>query len=936
MFNKIKPIKTIFTLIMLTSLISSCAFQVVESVDVIAEAEETPFQPVQTMDNAAEKTTPSTEEENISHETTYLVVDTNQETCFDNSSAISCPYEGDAFYGQDAQYEGHQPSYSDNGDGTITDLNTSLMWIKDAGEKVTYSEALSAAESFEYAGYDDWRIPTIKELYSLMDFSGMDLMSDNDAGNPFIDDDIFVFEYGDTSVERIIDSQWITTSIYTSDVMNGQECFFGVNFADGRIKCYPTSGRMEKTYFLRYVRGNESYGENNFTDSGDGTISDLATGLMWQQSDSSEGMDWEVALNYCEDLTLAGYDDWHLPNAKELQSIVDYSRSPDATGSAAIDPIFNISQITNETGAKDYPFFWTSTTHISTRGGNSGVYISFGESLGYFNNQWQDVHGAGAQRSDPKSGSSSDYPSSHGPQGDVMRVFNYARCVRDNSSNLLSSNASTSTTVSQQENVNTNSIFEEVTLFAPISGSSAYLIDSQGNTIHEWQLSSSPGFSVYLLDNNDLLATYSVASETFDAEGISGGGIEILDWEGNQVWSFELSNETYRLHHDIEYMENGNILAIALEKITEEDALAAGVDSSIADSLGEIWSEAVLEIDPDTNDIVWEWHAWDHLLPEDTNPQDYQELINPNYPATRRSADWLHINAIDYNESLDQILLSSRTLSEIWIIDHNTTTKEAAGENGNLLYRWGNPETYGSSETKQLYGQHDAEWIDPDSPSSNILIFNNGDQRLQPYSTVIEIDLEDSYQIGQAEIIWEYGNSGGEESFFAERISGAQRLANGNTLICVGTDSWLFEVNENGEKVWEFVYENDKTTSKRAPNNNIFRADRYYLDISSVNSEVETTDKDSEAAINPQREKQPTHVQHTPANDGNQQHPDLAAAAAQLGVSESLLREAMGEPGNPPDLAEVAQILGVTVEELQSALVLPMSSPPGGDGSHRQ
>jgi len=362
----------------------------------------------------------------------YVIVDTGQNSCFDNSEEISYPEEGGSFYGQDAQYYGNQPSYQDNGDGTVTDLNTGLMWVQDPGEKMSYDEAVVGVDSFNLAGYTDWRVPNIKELYSLMDFRGTDPnpMSSSSAGlTPFIDIDYFVCEYGDTSSgERIIDSQWVTTSVYESTVMDGNEGFFGVNFVDGRIKCYPTADM--KTYFVRYIRG-EAYGINNFVDNGDGTIADQATGLVWQKADSGRGMNWEDALSYTENLNLGEYDDWRLPNAKELQSIMDYSRCPDTTDSAAIDPIFEISSITNEGGEKDYPFFWTSTTHIKyPNSGASAAYLSFGRALGYWNNRWQDVHGAGAQRSDPKIGDPDDYPYGHGPQGDAIRIYNYVRCVR--------------------------------------------------------------------------------------------------------------------------------------------------------------------------------------------------------------------------------------------------------------------------------------------------------------------------------------------------------------------------------------------------------------------------------------------------------------------------------------------------------------------------
>ena len=365
---------------------------------------------------------------------TYSMVDTGQVKCYNDQTEISCPEEGEAYYGQDGTYSSNQLAYVDNGDGTITDLNTGLMWIQDPGDKMTYYDAIASANSYSFAGYNDWRVPTIKELYSLMDFSG--IHGGITGVEPFIDTDYFVFEYGDTSIgEREIDSQWVTTSVYEASVMDGQECFFGVNFADGRIKCYGTSsGRIEKLYFLRLVRGGDSFVDNQYVSNGNGTLTDQSTGLVWQQADSGEGMDWGDALDYCESLNLAGQDDWRLPNAKELQYIIDYTRSPDTTNSAAIDPIFSVSGIVNEAGQNDFPFYWTSTTHISNRGGQSAVYVAFGRALGYFNGSWTDVHGAGAQRSDPKSGDPADYPSYFGPQGDVSRLLNYVRCVRAGSS----------------------------------------------------------------------------------------------------------------------------------------------------------------------------------------------------------------------------------------------------------------------------------------------------------------------------------------------------------------------------------------------------------------------------------------------------------------------------------------------------------------------
>ncbi len=377
-------------------------------------------------------------------QSSYVVVDTGQTTCYNNSREISCPQPGQPFYGQDAQYTGVQPAYQDNGDGTITDLNTGLMWQKTPGGKVTYTEAVANARTFQLGGYNDWRLPSIKELYSLILFSGTDPSGpDISTPIPFIDTKYFDFEYGDSNAgERLIDAQYWSSTEYVGSVFGGSAAVFGVNFADGRIKGYGLAGHggQSMRQFVRYVRGNPDYGVNNFIDNGDGTITDLATRLMWMKADSGKGMNWEDALTWVQqknEENYLGYSDWRLPNAKELQSIVDYTRSPSTTNSAAIDPMFDITSIIDEGGERNYPFFWTSTTHVSANGsGFFAAYIAFGEALGYMqtrtgNYELMDVHGAGAQRSDPKSGDPANWPHGNGPQGDVVHIYNFVRCVRN-------------------------------------------------------------------------------------------------------------------------------------------------------------------------------------------------------------------------------------------------------------------------------------------------------------------------------------------------------------------------------------------------------------------------------------------------------------------------------------------------------------------------
>lgn len=372
-----------------------------------------------------------------------LVVDTGQTAFYNNSGEIAQPAPGADFYGQDAHYAGPQPSYQDNGDGTITDLVTGLMWQKtpDPVNQSTFTEAVINAYTLDLAGHTDWRLPSLKELYSLIDFRGH-IWRTVETSTPYIDTNYFDFVYGDVNAgDRIIDAQYWSSTPYVGTTMNNDATIFGVNFADGRIKGYPlVSPRGEPTHFVRYVRGNTDYGKNNFVDNGDGTVTDLATNLMWQQADSGVGYNWRQALSYAEALDLAGYDDWRLPNAKELQSIVDYKRAPDAQYAAqvgpAIDPVFQITNI-GTLQDPDYPYFWSGTTHLD--GPHFwGVYVAFGAAWGYMeqppgsgNYNLLNVHGAGAQRSDPKDGDPANWPNGNGPQGDVVRIFNYVRCVRD-------------------------------------------------------------------------------------------------------------------------------------------------------------------------------------------------------------------------------------------------------------------------------------------------------------------------------------------------------------------------------------------------------------------------------------------------------------------------------------------------------------------------
>ena len=293
---------------------------------------------------------------------------------------------------------------------------------------------------------------------------------------------------------------------------------------------------------------------------------------------------------------------------------------------------------------------------------------------------------------------------------------------------------------------------------------------------------------------------------TLNAGG-TGGRLEIYNWEGDLIWAYEYSSDEYHHHHDVEILPNGNILLIAWEAHSIADATEAGRRPPIGNT--GVWAERIVEIEPvgsDQINVVWEWHLWDHLIQDYDSTKanygvvaDHPELINLNFEANTsgqtQGADWIHLNAIDYNAELDQIIINSRVFNEFWIIDHSTTTAEAAGntggnsgKGGDILYRWGNPQAYdrGNSSDQMFFGQHDAQWIAEGYPDeSKILIYNNGAGRPEgSYSSVDiidpPIDSEGNYQIeneqpyGPTDLFWTYDGFPNDQ-FFSSNISGANR-----------------------------------------------------------------------------------------------------------------------------------------------------------------
>jgi len=387
--------------------------------------------------------------------------------------------------------------------------------------------------------------------------------------------------------------------------------------------------------------------------------------------------------------------------------------------------------------------------------------------------------------------------------------------------------------------LNNENAYQGYTLFTPEYGTNTYLIDNNGDIIHRWLGRNINGMAVYLLKNGNVIRSDITSPNPYFPLDLGGatGHVEIMNPEGNTIWEFTYSNNEHRLHHDIEVLPNGNILMIAWEIMTAEDAIAVGRNPSTIEN-GKLFFDHIIEVKPiDTSnaEIVWEWHVWDHLI-QDYDPekpqygtiQNHPELININYDNGFK--DFTHINSVDYNEELDQILLSVRNFNEIWVIDHSTTTEEAAGHSGgrygkggNLLYRWGNPKAYnaGTEEDRQLFSQHDATWIPNGYPGEgNILLFNNihilvdeDNPNLRYYSSVDEIkppiDNKGNYNkigktFGPAKPIWSY-TANNIYDFYSGHLSSAQRLPNGNTLICQGFQGKFFEVTAEKHIVWQYT-----------------------------------------------------------------------------------------------------------------------------------
>ncbi len=377
---------------------------------------------------------------------------------------------------------------------------------------------------------------------------------------------------------------------------------------------------------------------------------------------------------------------------------------------------------------------------------------------------------------------------------------------------------------------------EGYTLISPVGSHTTYLIDNCGRLINSWTSDRNPGQSAYLMPNGLLYRTGKVQGSFF-AGGV-GGNVQIFNWNGEIIWDFTYVSDSFHLHHDIEPLENGNILMISWYRMSEEEAIENGRNPDFINERG-LWTEKIIEVRPvglDSSEIVWEWNCADHLIQDlDSTKRnfgsinDHPERININFGREETSdlaiSDWLHLNSIDYYPELDQILLSSRKFNEIWIIDHSTTAEEAkssfggrAKKGGDLLYRWGNARSYGRGESDDqvLFGQHYAQWIQPGrSFEGDIIVYNNGFERSPEAYSSIEIlspplAIDGQYAIDNGKPfgpLTAHTTYDGREApmFASERMSSAQQLPNGNFQGCDGGSGRIFEFTPEGDLVWEYI-----------------------------------------------------------------------------------------------------------------------------------
>ena len=834
----------------------------------------------------------------------YPIVDTGQNTCYDNSTVIDCPAAGEAFYGQDAQFTGASFDFTDNGDGTVTDNVTGLTWEQtpNSGHS-SWPEAQDYCAALSLGGQDDWRMPSLKELFSISNFS---------VGWPYLDTTYFDLAVND-SISK--DEQYWSSNYYVGTTVEGRyDAAFGVNHATGHIKAYPAlvTGPMGK--YVRCVYGDE-YLINDFVDNGDGTITDAATGLMWMQSDSGAGMDWEAALAYAQEMNEAnylGYSDWRLPNVKELQSIVDYSYAPDAQDAAydgpALDPLFTVSEITNEAGDLDYPYFWTSTSARFQATGDFyyAWYVAAGRAVDGTGN---DSHGAGAVRFDVKV--------EGGPAGEGgERVYNYVRLVRDTETEqvLDGSNVVNLPLIS---NLATDSGNDDT---GEVDAVSYPIVDTnQGLCFNNSEQIDCPaeGEAFY---GQDAQYTGNEPSYTDNGDGT------ITDNVTGLVWTQDLSDASMPWSDAAGYCESLTVGSVTDWRLP---------------NIKELWSIRDFS-------TGWPWVDTDYFyLVGDGSQGAQQHSWSSNYylvdteEAVKNVAfivnDWTgHIKALDGNRFVRCVSGDEYGINDFvdngngTISDNATDLMWAQNDSGEAM-NWEAALAYAEASTyagyddwrlpnvKELQSIADYSGVFPaiDSTMFNVTgITNEADNADYPYywsstsNPYIDPNDVDGYWYAWYVAAGYAVDHEGNDTHGA----GAVRFDTKTVDAPSGPDA------ERGENYVRLVRGGDVVETPDG-DPSTYRTDRVVV--------FEDGDTgDIGAAGDPGGPQ---------GGAGEAQAPDFAAAAAQLGVTEDELIAALGDPSQgPPDFEAAAAVLGVTVEALETALMSSSAAPADASQSAEQ
>ncbi|KPM31409.1 Arylsulfotrans domain containing protein [Croceitalea dokdonensis DOKDO 023] len=371
------------------------------------------------------------------------------------------------------------------------------------------------------------------------------------------------------------------------------------------------------------------------------------------------------------------------------------------------------------------------------------------------------------------------------------------------------------TPIGDVEMLNPNLVDPNLILVNDAGNNRVYLMTKEAELLYEWPLTNNIGNDVFLMPNGNLIASLE-ADEPQITLGGKGGKLQIIEPSGNVSWEFVYSSKDGETHHDAEMLPNGNVLAMVWRELSPEQATEAGFMLET-----QIYPESLIEINPNTNEIVWEWDAMDHIVQDiDENKSNFgnvrqhPELIDINFTIKNGlqpdiAGDFIHANGIAYDPKNDLIFLSANFYSEVWVIDHSTTTEEAAshtggqyGKGGDLVYRFGNPQTYGNTEgTRLFYNNHHPNFPER-GEVDRLLIYSNGNGLDQ--STVYELQLPSTYQLTQDAdnepiVTWSFTDA----ELYSARVSGAVELDNGNILITEG-DFGYWEVTRNGEVVWKF------------------------------------------------------------------------------------------------------------------------------------